>query len=685
MRGAQVSEKTRMQRLLLLVASRMGRVRPMDWAALSVFVAAFVYRLCLIARGWPALDSDEAIIGLMARHILQGQYPVFYWSQAYMGAGQAYLAAVFFWLFGPSTFWLHFTVLLLTMGFLATLYALARAAYDRTVGLLTLLWLAFGPTMGVLRELKAIGGYQDVLLLGGLTLLGVWMRLRQPDRLPATRRAWLACLEMYLLIGLAAGIGLWSDVLILPVIALAFGVLAINRTRELLSIAGLALILGFLLGAAPLIGYNIVYPNATYQQVASQNREPGGGLPTPAEWLAQTNGAMAVSLPAILGSPLVCVTHGPLWSDYPPSMARSLNPHTLRTPQDEACLTANYMLSLGALALYAIAAWGLLIALRGWLIGWLARRRRTSHRFLSSHFGKGGGGIGESPVGLATMKVVGKLRADEHTENAAEWQEEHARLWLRAMLLGTGALSILAYTLSAQAAINQFTAARYLLLVYLSVPALFGVLWAGAAPLVRWLGGLLARSGIHFAIHSRSRWLRLSSSMREAPGEEDTPLPGKASRLSQPVLGALSMLALLLLLALSVNGGRQTLGYANNASQFALPMPPVDRQLVTFLDAHHITAFYGDYWTCYRLTFETNERLLCAARGGRPDRGLQLLYNRSPQYVSEMARVAHPAYILAPGSQQDRHFAADARAASVPYVGYRRQVIGQYAVYYYAP
>lgn len=674
-----MSEKSWKQQTFSLLLWLMRRIRPMDWAALVVFIAAALYRLYLIARGWPALDSDEAIIGLMARHIVRGQFPIFYWSQAYMGAGQAYLAAGFFWLFGPSTFWLHMTVLLLTMGFLATLYALARAAYGRAVGLLTLLWVAFGPAMGVLRELKAIGGYQDVLLLGGLTLLGVWLRLRRMERLPATRRSWLACLATYTLIGLAAGIGLWSDVLILPVIALAFGALAINRTRELFSIAGLVLILSFLLGAAPAIGYNIVHPNATYQQVASQNREPGGGLPTPAEWLAQTNGTLAVSLPTILGSPLVCVQRGPLWSDYPPTMARALNPHTPRTPQDGACLATNYALSLGALALYAIAAWGVLLAFLRWLPGWLARQKRRKWMNIPDI---------EKPNGSAMMDGAerqGIVKHDALSENVVARREEYARLWLRAMLLGTGALSILAYSLSVQAAINQFTAARYLLLVYLSAPVFFGVLWAGAAPLARWLGGLLARSRIRYASHSRSGWFRFSSPMGEEAGGEGTSIPHTASHISSLVLGALSTLALLTLLTLSVYGGAQALGYANDASRFALPMPPVDRQLVAFLDAHHISAFYGDYWTCYRLTFETNERLLCAARGGRPDRGLQLLYNRSPQYVSAMARVAHPAYILALDSQQDRRFVADAQAAHIPFVGYRRQVIGQYAVYYYAP
>jgi hypothetical protein len=32
------------------------------------------------------LNSDEAVVGLMARHILDGKRPVFYYGQAYMGS-----------------------------------------------------------------------------------------------------------------------------------------------------------------------------------------------------------------------------------------------------------------------------------------------------------------------------------------------------------------------------------------------------------------------------------------------------------------------------------------------------------------------------------------------------------------------------------------------------------------------
>ena len=47
-------------------------------------------------------NSDEAIVALAARHILQGARPVFFYGQAYMGTIDSYMVALGFSLFGES-------------------------------------------------------------------------------------------------------------------------------------------------------------------------------------------------------------------------------------------------------------------------------------------------------------------------------------------------------------------------------------------------------------------------------------------------------------------------------------------------------------------------------------------------------------------------------------------------------
>src|SRR5664279_1843929 len=67
--------------------------------------------LVVIASGWKAIlqtaavvpfNADEAIVALMARHILGGERPVFFYGQSYMGSLDAFLVAAGFLIFGQQ-------------------------------------------------------------------------------------------------------------------------------------------------------------------------------------------------------------------------------------------------------------------------------------------------------------------------------------------------------------------------------------------------------------------------------------------------------------------------------------------------------------------------------------------------------------------------------------------------------
>src|SRR5215467_12916871 len=82
----------------------IGRVGAPIWLGTLVVagVAGLGIRLW-IDRTWLGVpDSDEAVVGLMARHILDGQLTTFFWGQAYGGSQEALLAAPVFAVFGSS-------------------------------------------------------------------------------------------------------------------------------------------------------------------------------------------------------------------------------------------------------------------------------------------------------------------------------------------------------------------------------------------------------------------------------------------------------------------------------------------------------------------------------------------------------------------------------------------------------
>jgi hypothetical protein len=61
-------------------------------------------------------DSDQAISGLMAKHLSEGRhFPVFTYGAKYLLGTETWLAAPFFKIFGPSVFWLKVPMVLLSL------------------------------------------------------------------------------------------------------------------------------------------------------------------------------------------------------------------------------------------------------------------------------------------------------------------------------------------------------------------------------------------------------------------------------------------------------------------------------------------------------------------------------------------------------------------------------------------
>ena len=68
----------------------------------GILAIALALRLFFVLTPHGIIDADEAIVGLMGRHVLRGEFPVFYYGQSYMGGLEAHLAALAFALGGAS-------------------------------------------------------------------------------------------------------------------------------------------------------------------------------------------------------------------------------------------------------------------------------------------------------------------------------------------------------------------------------------------------------------------------------------------------------------------------------------------------------------------------------------------------------------------------------------------------------
>lgn len=177
-------------------ATRAGLVL----AALPVLVlaAGVAFRAWTLFGPLRPIDSDEAVVGLMARELLEGEVSTFYWGQAYGGSLEVVLLAPVLAVFPGSLLALRSTALL--AGVVAALLAwrIARRWLDpdqaRFVGAVTFAWPPLHAWFGSRQMLF----YAPTVALGLAVLLLV-IRI-QGGRRPAP--TWFA-------VGLLTGSGWW--------------------------------------------------------------------------------------------------------------------------------------------------------------------------------------------------------------------------------------------------------------------------------------------------------------------------------------------------------------------------------------------------------------------------------------------------------------------------------------------
>ena len=217
-------------------------------------VVAALLKTWLLLTGSIPFNADEAIVALMARHINQGELPIFFYGQAYMGSFDAILVALGFKIFGEQVLVIRIIQSLLYLGTVLTTSLLGhRLFYSRRVALAAGL-LAAVPTVNItLYSTVSLGGYGEMLLIGNLLLLGGVPIIRkvQEKRFEADRLYFLGLLTW----GVGAGFGFWvlglSLVYSIPVILVLFWTACKYVNPKLILKAGILILGGAMLGSMP--------------------------------------------------------------------------------------------------------------------------------------------------------------------------------------------------------------------------------------------------------------------------------------------------------------------------------------------------------------------------------------------------------------------------------------------------
>jgi len=218
------------------------------WLATTVFVgvaAGIALRVWLLRLPTGVLDSDEAIVGLMALHMLhRHEFTTFYWGQNYGGSLTAMVMAGAFAVFGSSTA----TLKAVPLGMSAISALLVWRLGRRTIGEpgATIAGLAFWvwPTDYVWLSTKERGFYWACMILGLSFLLAVLRLVQRPER-------W----KDWALLGLLGGVGWWTSPQILYFVVPGLIWLAIKVPRRKVQ---LAIPVAFaVLGSLPWLAWNI--------------------------------------------------------------------------------------------------------------------------------------------------------------------------------------------------------------------------------------------------------------------------------------------------------------------------------------------------------------------------------------------------------------------------------------------
>ncbi|GCE03329.1 ArnT family glycosyltransferase [Dictyobacter aurantiacus] len=403
--------------------------------AAAIIAFALGLRLILILLHWPATNSDEGIMAIIANDIAyHGKWPLMFYGQDYMGVIEAYLGALFYHLTGGlSITALRLGVVLLIGLFFIVMYRLTSLIYSQKMALLTLAILCFSTLSYVGRLVLATGGSAETILFGSLSFL-IAARLAYTYERQATTRTRLLRLPGYLLFGIVVGLGIWSDMVGLALYLMATLLLIIFCWREIFIWGGWLIgLIGGTIGLLPTIIYSIQIGSSPIADLLGKAESPPlTATPEQLTLWHKVVETFQVSLPTATSSPFCPVIEYPFMGDNTP---RTLNCGIIQS---------------------------------SWSIGYVLLL------------------IASIAITILALKY---LRKNQEGLSPREQHQQRVRYVTRLCMLGSAILSLLIYINSAGPVNQPGYHARYIISLVVITPAILGPLYEAAShlrPELKW-------------------------------------------------------------------------------------------------------------------------------------------------------------------------------------------------------
>jgi hypothetical protein len=207
-------------------------------------------------------DGDEAVVGIMAKHILtQGERPLFFYGQPYGGGGaiEAYLATISFAIFGTSSIALKSVALCFWLMTIALCYLFCLRRYNYVTAIFSSIILITATAL-IEWHLKMRGGYAAIPMFF-MIILTCFSYLVDKG----SQRGW-----QFFLLGLFCGTAYYNLEIILPFLftlllfSLFWRHIFWKWKPALLTVAG------FIIGASPLLLFNLTHEFINFRYVFGQ-------------------------------------------------------------------------------------------------------------------------------------------------------------------------------------------------------------------------------------------------------------------------------------------------------------------------------------------------------------------------------------------------------------------------------
>ncbi len=257
---------------------------------IAIIIISAFYRVDFLQAINMGIDADEAIVGLMAKHIKEGRgIPVFYYGQNYMGSLESILVSFSFHIFGISNLALKFVPLLFSVLFVFLIFKITSRLWSVRAGLFAACLCAF-PQLALLEwSTKARGGFIEILVIGACSYIVLIEWLHKPS------------LKRLALLGFILGVGWWvNNQIIFFMVTSAFFVLArllyldccfrlkMESLFASISVGAVA----FILGGLPFWIFNVTHNFVSFDMFQAGTNE---------EIKKHVSKFLSVSLPILLG------------------------------------------------------------------------------------------------------------------------------------------------------------------------------------------------------------------------------------------------------------------------------------------------------------------------------------------------------------------------------------------------